>query len=391
MNENIIQGGSVFAEQNVYSPGFVHIKGGKIAALGPISECPISENIPSITVPESYSILPGAVDIHIHGAAGADTMDASEESLSKIASFLPGEGTTTFLATTMTQSKEKIEHALQAASSFTSRPDQAFMAGVHLEGPFISRKHPGAQPANAIIKPDISLFKHWNELSGERIRLVTLAPEEDNSFELIAYLHKQRITASAGHTDAVYEQLKQAEQTGLTHITHLYNGMRGMHHREPGTAGGAFLLDSLYIEMIADGIHVHPAMVRLAYCQKTAERTILITDSMRAKGLPDGIYDLGGQAVSVVGGKAMLEDGTLAGSTLSMQEAIRNMMTYTGCGVREIVKMTAENPAKQAGLFDRVGSIKTGKDADIVIYDDHMKVHMTICRGVKAYGKELKK
>lgn len=389
MNEYVIKGGSVYTEDNVFSPGFVHIANGKITAAGPILECPAVARI--IFVSDESMVLPGAVDIHIHGAAGADTMDAKEDSLHQMASFLPSEGTTAFLATTMTQEKNAIERALDCFSRFKQKPGEAEIAGIHLEGPFISPKHPGAQPRDAIIEPDIDLFKKWHTLSRGNIRLVTLAPEEKKGIELASHLAHLNITASAGHTDATFDQLIEAAEAGVTHVTHLYNGMRGMHHREPGTAGGALIQNELFVEMIVDGIHIHPQMVKLAFNQKTADRTILITDSMRAKGLPDGEYELGGQAVSVTNGKAVLQDGTLAGSTLSMQQAIQNMRAFTGCAVQDIVKMTAENPAKQARLYDRKGSITPGKDADLVIYDKEFRIQKTICRGVIAFEQEAEK
>ncbi|WP_141719877.1 N-acetylglucosamine-6-phosphate deacetylase [Domibacillus iocasae] len=390
MNDYIMEGGSVYAENEVFTPGFIRITNGKIAEAGPMSQRPQYESVEVITVSDELLILPGAIDIHIHGAAGADVMDASLDSLHKMAAYLPSEGTTTFLATTMTQQREVIEKALSCIASYEQTPGTAEIAGIHLEGPFISKKHPGAQPRDAILKPDVSLFKSWHTLSGEKIRLVTLAPEEQNGLELVSFLADLHITASAGHTDSTFEQLDEAAKSGLTHITHLYNGMRSMHHREPGTVGGALLHDQLYTEMIVDGIHIHPRMVLLAFNQKTAERTVLITDSMRAKGLPDGEYELGGQAVSVTNGKAILRDGTLAGSTLSMQKAIQNMREFTGCTVQDIIKMTAENPAKQAHLYDRKGSITVGKDADIVIYDKELRVQKTICRGMIAFQKETK-
>ncbi|MCM3789392.1 N-acetylglucosamine-6-phosphate deacetylase [Domibacillus indicus] len=386
MKEYVIKGGSVYAENEVFSPGFVHITNGKIAAAGPLSACP--SDVPSVSTSAESMILPGAVDIHIHGAAGADTMDATQASLHKMAAYLPSEGTTTFLATTMTQAKEAIEQALDCFSHYEQEPGEAEIAGIHLEGPFISPKHPGAQPREAIQQPDVEQFQKWNTLSGEKIRLVTLAPEEKYGMDLVAYLTQSGVTASAGHTDATFDELCRAAEAGLTHITHLYNGMRGMHHREPGTAGGALLHNGLYVEMIVDGIHIHPQMVRLAFEQKTADRTILITDSMRAKGVPDGEYELGGQAVTVQNGRAVLEDGTLAGSTLSMQGAIQNMRKFTDCTIRDIVKMTAENPAKQVRLFERKGSIAPGKDADLVVYDGQFCVQKTICRGVVAFEKE---
>lgn len=387
MNNYTVYGGTVYAEEKIFAPGFVCIADGQIAVVGPLEQKPDEPSSLDIRVPEHTHIFPGAVDLHIHGADGADVMDGTGSSLNKMAAFLPSEGTTSFLATTMTQEQEAIEQALHCIASFDQTDHTAELAGIHLEGPFISKKHPGAQPADAILAPDCSLFDEWHRLSGRRIRLVTLAPEESNGLALLSHLVQSDITASAGHTDATFDQMTQASEAGLTHVTHLFNGMRGMHHREPGTAGAALLTKELYTEMIVDGIHIHPQMVRLAFEQKTADRIVLITDSMRAKGLPDGEYDLGGQAVRVTKGKAVLPDGTLAGSTLSMQKAMQNMLVWTGCSIQDLVKMTAENPARQARLFDRKGSITVGKDADIVIYNDQLELQKTICRGKIAYEK----
>lgn len=384
MSEWIIKGGTVWGETDCFSPGFIYMKDGRIEAVGPAEEAPDCSYVEEISA-DSH-VVPGAVDVHIHGAAGADVMDATPESLQTMAWHLPSEGTTAFLATTMTQAAGRIEAALEAAGSFQSAPGTAELAGIHLEGPFLSKKHPGAQPVSAILAPDTDLFSHWQKKSGQSIRLVTVAPEE--GLEMVSFLAEQGITVSAGHTDATAAQLKQAVESGLTHVTHLYNGMRGMHHREPGTAGEALLNKQLFTEMIVDGVHIHPEMVQLAFKLKTAAKTVLITDSMRAKGLPDGEYELGGQPVIVTDGKAVLEDETLAGSTLSMDQAMRNIMAYTGCSVREVIQMSAENPARQAGLFHRKGSLAKGKDADLVVYSHDFSIQKTICRGVTAFEAE---
>ncbi|MEK4029629.1 N-acetylglucosamine-6-phosphate deacetylase [Pseudobacillus sp. FSL P4-0506] len=389
MSDYILTGATIFAENETISDGFIRVTNGKIASFGRCNDGEQSPEMPVIQLPKDSLIIPGAVDIHIHGAGGADAMDATEQCLQTISSELPKEGTTSFLATTMTQSQDAIQKAIQNAGTFRpDRPGYSEMVGIHLEGPFISKKHPGAQPKEAIMLPDASLFDQWQQMANGRIRLVTMAPEEPGAISFVQSLVHSGITVSAGHTDATYEQLLEAECAGVKHVTHLYNGMRGMHHREPGTAGGALLIDSLFIEMIVDGIHIHPEMVRLAFRQKTADKTVLITDAMRAKGLKDGQYELGGQPVAVEGGKATLADGTLAGSTLTMNQAIKNMMSYTGCSIRDIIKMTAENPARQIGIFDRKGSIALGKDADLVVYNKDLDIQWTICRGETAFLQE---
>ncbi|TLS38765.1 N-acetylglucosamine-6-phosphate deacetylase [Pseudalkalibacillus caeni] len=365
------------------------IKGGKIIAIGPFDELE-EPGASSISFEQKVNAVPGMIDVHIHGASGADTMDATTNALETIAQALAGEGTTSFLATTITQSRENIEKALSNAADFIENHNNkgAEVVGVHLEGPFISEKRAGAQPLKDIINPDIELFKQWQQLAGGNIRLVTMAPEETNGLELAAYLKETGVVASIGHSDATFEQVEEAVKAGVTHATHLFNGMKGMHHREPGVVGGVMLNDKVTAEIISDGIHVRPEMIKLTYRQKGKDRLILITDAMRAKCLGPGSYDLGGQEVTVSEDKAVLEDGTLAGSILKMKDAASNMMEFTGCGLEDIVRMTAVNPAKQLGIFDRKGSIAVGKDADIVILNEDNDVLMTLCKGTIAYEKE---
>lgn len=332
--------------------------------------------------------LPGFIDGHIHGAAGADTMDATQESLHKMAAWLPNEGTTTFLATTITQETEAIETALEQVRLFTNQAGEAELIGVHLEGPFVNPVKAGAQPIAHIRKPDTELFQKWQKLSGNKIKVVTLAPERDEDYQLTKLLASEQITASAGHTDSSFEQIKDAAEQGITQLTHLCNQMNGIHHRDVGAVGAGFLLPSLISELIADGIHVAPEMLRLIYQNVGPDRLILITDSLRGKGLEDGTYDLGGQAVTVKDGKALLPDGTLAGSMLQMKDAVRNMAAFADVSVADIAKMTAENPAKQYGIYDRKGSLAIGKDADIVLLDDQLTLQTTYCKGNLAYQKE---
>ncbi|AIF68041.1 N-acetylglucosamine-6-phosphate deacetylase [Terribacillus saccharophilus] len=332
--------------------------------------------------------LPGFIDGHIHGAAGADTMDATQESLHKMAAWLPNEGTTTFVATTITQEEEAIETALEQVRLFIHQAGEAELIGVHLEGPFVNPVKAGAQPLAHIRQPDTELFRKWQKLSGNKIKVVTLAPECDEDYQLTQLLASEQIVASAGHTDSSFEQIKDAAEQGITQLTHLCNQMNGIHHRDVGAVGAAFLLPELMSELIADGIHVAPEMLRLVYQNVGPDRLILITDSLRGKGLEDGTYDLGGQAVTVKDGKALLPDGTLAGSMLQMKDAVRNMATFADVSVADIAKMTAENPAKQYGIYDRKGSLAIGKDADIVLLDDQLTLQATYCKGNLAYQKE---
>ncbi|WP_224752414.1 N-acetylglucosamine-6-phosphate deacetylase [Metabacillus arenae] len=391
MENVIITGLNVYGEQQTYSNGFIKIEKGLIKEIGSLNDINDITGYKFIQIPSSYFAVPGAIDIHIHGVNGADTMDASNDALSTMAEALPKEGTTSFLATTMTQSKHAIENALINAGEYIEENHQAGLAeivGIHLEGPFLNYKRAGAQPFEYMLKPTIELFNQWQGLAQGHIKLVTIAPEIDGGLELIEYMSEQGVISSIGHSDATYDEMIKGIQAGAAHVTHLFNGMRGLHHRDPGTAGAALIHEELKTEIIADGIHVHPKTVKLAYHQKGHEGMIIITDAMRAKCLPNGEYELGGQKVFVEDGKAVLENGSLAGSVLQMNQAINNMMEFTGCSLRDVIWMSSVTPAKQLGIFDRKGSIEAGKDADIVILDENHNVWMTLCKGEIAYQRE---
>ncbi|BAU29083.1 N-acetylglucosamine 6-phosphate deacetylase [Aneurinibacillus soli] len=338
--------------------------------------------------PQGYKLVPGFIDVHIHGAAGADVMDENLAALQTIASALPAEGTTSFLATTMTQEAKKIERALMNVREYRRtymNPGQAEVLGVHLEGPFLSPQRAGAQPTRHMCHPDREQFQKWQEAADGAIRLVTMAPELPDALAFIRYLCESGVTVSVGHSDATSAQVKAAADAGATHATHLFNAMRGLHHREPGVAGAVLLDERIAAELIADGIHIVPEMVQLAWRMKGAEKLLLVTDAMRAKCLGSGTYELGGQQVNVQDGQAILADGTLAGSILRMGEAFANVQAFTGCTLADAVRMAAVNPAKQIGVFDRKGSIEPGKDADLVVLNERDEVVLTMCRGEVAY------
>lgn len=356
------------------------IEGERISSAGRMPDVPAADKI--IDGGGKY-LLPGAFEIHIHGADGVDAMDADEHFIKKISSHLPTTGTTSFLATTMTATFENVRASLKNLSDYKYRGG-AEMLGIHQEGPFISTKHPGAQDPKFILSPDADEMRRLQELSNHQIRLITYAPEEDPDFEFLNALDDLNILPSAGHTDATYQQLEAAYSHGLRHITHLYNGMRGLHHREPGVVGYSYL-GGAYVEIIADGVHSNPEMVRLAYDNITSSRMIMITDAMRAQGLPDGEYDLGGQNVHVTGNEARLESGALAGSVLTMEQAVKNMFEFTDCGWTDIVKMTSYNALKSLDMLDSRGLIKAGYPADLVIYDENQSLMMTIVKGEVYY------
>ncbi|ACA39907.1 N-acetylglucosamine-6-phosphate deacetylase [Lysinibacillus sp. VIII_CA] len=325
-------------------------------------------------------LLPGFIDMHIHGSAQMDTMDASDEGLHIMAQSLLKEGTTSFLATTMTQSFDKIERAIVNVAQFQPKSDEAEVLGLHIEGPFVSKQRAGAQPLDYIVQPDMEVIKKWQALSGQKIKQITLAPEEPNGMAAVQSLSESGVIVSIGHSDATFEQMQEAVQLGASQGTHLYNQMRPFHHRDPGVVGGVLLVDAIKAELIVDFIHMHEGAVEMAYRLKGADGIILITDAMRAKGMPYGEYDLGGQLVHVTESGAHLSNGSLAGSILTMDQAVRNMRQITNCTLEELVKMSSYNAAQQLKLTNK-GQLTEGYDADAVIVDEHLLLHQTIKAG----------
>lgn len=352
----------------------IYIENGKIVRKFPVNDST------RIIDGQSSIAMPGFVDLHIHGAMGGDVMDATQEALHIISEALVTEGTTAFLATTMTQSSENIEKALVNAAAFTGSCSQ--MIGIHLEGPFVNTLRAGAQPEQYIRHPDLADFLEWVKLSQNLIKYVTIAPELVYD-QFIEEATRLGIIVSAGHTDATSMQLRQAQQKGLQSVTHLYNQMKPFHHREIGAIGEALLNDDLYCELIADFVHSSEEAVRFAFKNKGADRLLLITDAMRAKGLSAGKYDLGGQQVTVEE-KACLDDGTLAGSILKMNTAVKNMAQLGICSPQDLVKMSSYN-ANRLLKRDGYGEIRIGNQADIVILDEQFQVLYTIVKGEIVY------
>lgn len=392
MNETnfYIKGLKVLGESQVYEDGYVKVDKGQIEDIGLLKDLKVSSEELTYHFPSTFTLIPGMIDIHIHGANGADMMDATFEALDTMTGVLPQEGTTSFLATTLTQGKAAIEMALTNAARYIKegqKSGHAELLGIHLEGPFISKEKAGAQPLEHMVKPSCEQFDHFQVLAGAAIKLVTLAPEEDESLALTKHLRELGVIASIGHSNATYQQVDEAIAAGASHVTHLYNGMSGLHHREPGVVGAALLRDELMAELIVDGVHIRPEVIDLTIQQKGKDHLVLITDAMRAKCLENGIYELGGQPVYVKDGKAALENGSLAGSVLKMKDALKNLLDFTPVSLEDAVQMASANPAIELQIFDRKGSLAVGKDADLVILNEALEVEMTFCRGVLAYKK----
>lgn len=347
-----------------------------VRAYGPMKEYSAEEGDEILDANGSY-VSPGFVDIHIHGFAGADSMDGDVEALKIISNAVRKNGVTSYLATTMTMSNESIIKALETIKAYENE-EGAKIVGVHLEGPFIHPDKKGAQNEQFIQNPNFELIKDHLDI----IRLITIAPDTEGAFEFIeklkAYPH---IKLSIGHTNSDFETAERAKACGVNHITHCFNAMPPLHHRKPGVLG-SMLAGGYTAELIADNIHVHKGLYKGLHRVLGDENLILVTDSMRAGGLEDGIYDLGGQAVKVAEGSARLVvDDSLAGSVLKMNDAIKNVLSATDLTINQVINLATLNPAKVIGLDQEIGSIAIGKKADLVILSDRYEIEKTFVNG----------
>ena len=335
-------------------------------------------------------VVPGFIDEHIHGANNFDAMDGDEESIKGIAKAVAGEGTTSFLATTMTQSVENISKSLSSVANYISSnsPEGAEVLGIHLEGPFISPKCVGAQNPEFVELPSVEIFKKYQEISSSNIKILSIAPEVNGAEDLIKYAKDNGVICSIAHTKASYEDCQKAIKWGASGITHTYNAQTGLHHRDVGVVGTALLNDEVYTEIICDTIHVSVPAIKLLLKNKPKDKICLITDSMRAKYLSDGESELGGQVVIVKNGEARLTDGTLAGSVLKMNVAVKNLVQKLGVNFTDAIDFASKNPAQNLGVYDKLGSIKVGKRADLVVLDKNsFEVLLTIRNGEIIYQK----
>ncbi len=349
----------------------LHIENGRIHS--------ITSGGVEMDFPKDSYLIPGMIDLHIHGANGADVMDATPEALQTISKTLAEEGVTGFLATTMTESISKIEAALENIAECKNIPG-AEILGVHLEGPFLS--------ADFILDPNPVLLTKWQALSGKLIKLMTLAPELKGALPFIKTAQDLGIVVSIGHTSASFAQAIAGIDAGARSATHLYNAMSGMHHRTPGAAAAILFDDRIYAELIADGHHVSPPMLKLAIKCKGLDKLILVTDAMRAKCLKNGEYDLGGQAVMVENGSARLKkDGVLAGSVLRLNGALRNFVESTGEALESCIPLVTSNPAKLLGLEGEIGRLAPSLKANLVVLNSNLEGLCTIREGRVIYKR----
>ena len=363
-----------------FAAGEVLIGEGRIAAVAILLK---TGAIPTLDATDGF-VLPGFVDVHVHGAMGQDVMDASPAALAKMARFFAQHGVTRFLATTMTASHQLTLDAVAAVAAYgQDTPGAAGILGVHLEGPYLSPEFPGAQLASDIRPANPTEFGELAEAGP--VRMITLAPEQSGAHALIRDARRRGITVVAGHTSATYEQFEEAVELGVSQATHTYNAMTGLHHRRPGTLGAVLADDRVDAQLIADTIHVHPAAMKILARCKGVDRTVLITDAMRATGLPPGEYELGGQPVFVQDKQCRLADGTLAGSVLTLEHGLANFMAASGLSLAEAWPAAGRTPAVSIGLGRAMGRIAPGYSGDITVLDARGEVIATVVGGRVAY------
>lgn len=330
-------------------------------------------------------LIPGMIDVHIHGADGFDMMDGTFESVEAVSRACARTGCTAFLATSVSSTIEDLLRMIDSVAQAQGKVSGAKIAGMHIEGPYLNVKRKGMQNERFLRHPDLTEMRTILQRSGPLIRMVTLAPELPGGMEMVEFLKERGIVVAIAHSDATYEEAKQAFRSGASHVTHCFNGMRPIHHRDPGMVVAAFEEDHVSVQAIVDHVHLHPAIVRLMYREKGADKMVLITDALQAMGLGDGTYRFGGHEVVVTDGVARLSDGTLASSTVTMNEALAKTVR-SGIPLRDAVKMATETPAGVLGLRSK-GRIAPGADADLVLLDDAFDVQWTMIEGRIVYRR----
>jgi N-acetylglucosamine-6-phosphate deacetylase len=319
-------------------------------------------------------IAPGYLDLHVHGIGGADVF-GGKASLQRMSDRFAAHGVTGWLSSTVTETLDLLQEATAAARDYMAEEHSgARLLGTHLEGPFLDIAHKGMQNPACIIPPDIGVTLDLLNAGGGTVRRMSLAPEQAGAEDVIRLLLDRGVFPSAAHTGATYEQMMHAVSLGVRQVTHCFNAMTGLHHRHPGVVGASMFSNDLYAELIADGVHIHPAVMSILIRVKGRERVMLVTDAMIATELPDGEYDLGAQHIFVHDGAARLADGALASSTLTMDAAVQNLMAMCGVSLVDAVYMASTTPAEAMGWSDRRGRIAPGLDADLVVLDANLCV-----------------
>jgi N-acetylglucosamine-6-phosphate deacetylase len=378
--EILFRGARLIGAPEKIESGWLRVRGQHIHSMG-AGELPSFKDFASIEIIDcdGQIVMPGFIDLHTHGALGSDFVFGNPDEIKAISHFYATHGVTSFLATTYAASQAELLAAIAAISNCMGREPGARILGIHLEGPWLNPTHSGAQAVDRIrVATPTETLPY---LDSGLVRLVTLAPEIPENQWLITECVSRQITVSAGHSNATFENVFQAVGLGVTQVTHCFNGMRSLHHREPGLVGAALSLPDLSCELIADNIHVHPAVMKILLQSKTASGITLVTDSISATGMPDGIFELEGQPVYCRDGAARLADGTLAGSVLTMDQALRNFVQATGGTLDILWPSVNHNAARAIHLDHRKGLLTSGMDADLVILDSNLQVKLTMIEG----------
>ncbi|MBU5347151.1 N-acetylglucosamine-6-phosphate deacetylase [Paenibacillus lautus] len=379
MNNKIIRHVKVHLPHQILPSATVWISNGKLKRIEPTQELDQIESDAELIDGNGMWLIPGMIDVHIHGANGYDMMDGTEDSIQEVSRACAATGCTSFLATSVSSTIEDLMNMIRSVKSVIGREQGARIAGIHLEGPYLNPKRKGMQNEKYLRHPNLEEMKYIFQEAGSLIKMVTIAPELPGGLELISFLKEQGVVIAVAHSDATYEEAKLAFAAGASHVTHCFNGMRPIHHRDPGLIVAAFEEPHVSLQAIVDQVHLHPAIVRLMHRLKGPEGMVLITDALQAMGLGDGNYIFGGHHVTVSEGIARLADGTLASSTVTMNEALR-LTEANGISMEDAVHMASTTPARILGLSHK-GKIEVGYDADLVLMDERYQVQWTMIEG----------
>lgn len=380
--KTVITASTLFTPLEVVESPVVVIEDGHVTAVKPRRQMEVPASTKHFDFPE-MTIAPGFVDIHIHGNAGHDVMEADNSALACIGRSLAKHGVTTYLPTTVSAPEESLLRALEHLGSAVTRDgnhDGARPLGIHLEGPFISHAKRGVHPLDVLVQPSARQLERFWQASAGTLRIMTIAPELPGAVETIQHAKKLGIHSSLGHSNATYQEAQQGIAAGADHATHTFNAMRALDHREPGILGAALTSDRLTADIIADGIHTDPSMVKLFLAAKGPERAILITDAISATGMGDGRYKLGSLDVEVKGDRCDYQ-GKLAGSVLTLDRAVRNTMNFAGWTIQQAVRLATHNPACLLGITTQRGAISPGSYADLVVLTPGGEVAQTFVAG----------
>ena len=382
--------GTIFTPAEEIRNGVILVEGHRIAKVGPREQVKVPPGAAVIDY-QDRTVVPGFIDIHIHGAVGYDLMEGTPEAVAAVGKYLARHGTTSYAATTVAASLERTLNAAKGLGEIIRASNSSHVVSdkisgaqpvcIHLEGPFLNVKRRGAHPASQIQKPSIELLARFLDAADGTARILTLAPELEGALAVLEYARSKGLKVGIGHSNANYEEAKSAIEAGATHAVHCFNAMRPFLHRDAGIIGAVLTDDRVSAELICDGIHVEPTAIRLMVRQKGVERLILVSDSLSGAGMPDGNYRLGNFTVHVAGGVCRTVDGNLAGSTIMLDAALRNLSAYTGLSYKECLRCVTSNPARILGLETRKGVIAPRADADLAVLDQEFYVTQTYVRG----------